>query len=67
MSKICKKSNQNNIIARNSYLKLFQPLRTKALTQKFLSYLGPLISDDLSDDVNRWNNVNTFKHKIKTF
>ena len=65
MRKICKKSNQNNIVARNPYVKLFHPLRTKALTQKCLSYLGPLISNDLSDAVKRWSNVNNFKYKVK--
>ena len=50
---------------RNSSLKLFQLLRTKALSQKRLSYLGPLIWNGLSDDVKVSNNVNTFKHKVK--
>ena len=43
MNKIYKKSNQRNTITTNSSLKLFQPLRTKALSQKCLSYLGPFI------------------------
>ena len=39
--------------------------RTKALSQKCLSYLGPFIWNGLPDDVKMSNNVNTFKHKVK--
>ena len=51
MNKIYKKNNQNNNVTRNSLLKLFQPLKTKALSQKYLPYLGPFIWNDLPDDV----------------
>ena len=47
---------QNNIITINFSLKLFQPLRTKALSQKCLSYL---------DDFKLSSNANIFKHKGK--
>ena len=40
MNEIYKTTNQNNIFTRNSSLKLFQPLKTKAMSQKYLSYLG---------------------------
>ena len=44
MNEICKSSNQNNTVTRNSSLKLFQPLRTnKALRQKCLLYLGSFV------------------------
>ena len=43
MNKIYRTTNQNNAATRNSSLKLFQPLRTKALSQKCLSYLGSFI------------------------
>ena len=65
MNEIYKTTNQNNSVTRNSSLKLFRPLRTKALSQKSLSYLGPFIWNDLPDDVKLLNNVNTFKHKDK--
>ena len=65
MNEIYTKTNQNNTVTRNSSLKLFQRLRTEALRQKCLSYLGPYIWNGLPDDVKLLNNVNTFKHKVK--
>ena len=64
MNEIYRTTNQNNTVTRNSSLKLFQPLRTKALSQKCLSYLGPFIWNGLPDDVKLSNNVHPFK---KTF
>ena len=43
INKIYRTTNQNNTVTRDSSLKLFQPLRTRALSQKCLSYLGPFI------------------------
>ena len=65
MNEIYTTTNQNNTVTRNSSLKLFQPLRTEALSQKCLSYLGPFIWNDLPNDVKLSNNVKTFKHKVK--
>ena len=58
-------TNQNITVTRNSSLKPFQPLRTKALGQKYLSYLGTLIWNGLPDDVELSNNLNTLKYKVK--
>ena len=65
MNQIYKATNHNNTVTRNSPLKLFQPLRAKALSQKYLSYIGPFIWNDLPDDVKLSHNVNTFRHKVK--
>ena len=65
MDKTYKISNQNNNVTRNSFLKLFQPLKTKALRHECLSYLGLFIWNGLPDDVILSNNVNTFMHKVK--
>ena len=62
MNEIYKTKNQSNTITRNSSLKFFQLLRTKALSQKCLSYLEPVIWNALPE---LSNNVNTFKHKVK--
>ena len=43
INEIHKTTNQNDAVTRNSSLEFFQPLRTKALSQKCLSYLGPFI------------------------
>ena len=65
MNEIYETTNQNNTVTRNSSLKLFQPLRTKALNQKCLSHLEHFIRNGLPDDVKLSNNVNTFKLKVK--
>ena len=65
VNEIYRTTNQNNTVTRNSSLKLFQPLRTKALSQKCLSYLGSFIQNSLPDDFKLSNNVNTFKLKVK--
>ena len=65
MNEIYTTTNQSNIVTRTSSLKIFQPLRTKALSQKCLSYLGLFILNGLPDDVKLSNNVSTFKHKVK--
>ena len=65
MNEIYKTTNQNNTVTRNSSLKLFQPLRTKALSQKCLSYLGPFIWNGFPDDAKLSNNVTMFKLKVQ--
>ena len=65
IKEIYKTTNQNNTVTRNSFLKLFQPLRTKALSQKCLLYLEVFIWNGLPDDIKLSNNVNTFKYKVK--
>ena len=65
MNEIYKTINQNNTVTRNSSLKLFHPLRTKALSQKCLLYLGPFILNSLPDNVKLSKNENTVKHKVK--
>ena len=64
-NEIYRTTNQNNTVTRNCSLKFFHPLRTKAWSQKYLSYLGPFIWNDLPDDVKPSNNVNKLKHKVK--
>ena len=65
MNEIYKTSSENNIVTRNFSLKLFQPLKAKAVSQKCLSYLRPFIWNGVPDDVKLSNNMNTFKHKVK--
>ena len=49
MNEIYTTTNENNTVTRNS-LKLLQLLRTKALSQKCLSYLGRFIWNGFPDD-----------------
>ena len=65
MNEIYQTTIQNNTVTRNSSLKLFQPLKIMALSQKCFSYLGLFIWNGLPDDVKLSNNVNTFKYKVK--
>ena len=65
MNEIYKTTNQNNTVTRNSSLKSFKPLRTKALSQKCLLHLGSFILNSLPDNAKLSNNGNTFKHKVK--
>ena len=65
MNKIYKTSSQNNIVTRSFSLKLSQPVRTKALTQKSLPYLGQLIWNGLPDYIKLSNNANMLKDKVK--
>ena len=51
------KTTSQNPVTRNFSLKHLQPLRTKALSQKYLSYLLHFIWDYLPDDVKLRNNV----------
>ena len=64
MNKNYKTAHQNNTATRNLCLQILQPLKTKALSQKWLYYLGPFIWNALQD-VKLSKNVNTFKHKVK--
>ena len=48
---------------RNSTLKL--PFRNKTIGKQGLSYLGPIIWNNLSSYNKLSDNVNTFKHRIK--
>ena len=65
ISGIYKTSNQNYTVTRNFFKKHFQPLRAKNLTQKCLSYLGPIIWNGLPDDIKLSSNVNTSKYQVK--
>ena len=65
MNEISKTTNLNNTVTKNSSLKLFQPLRTKAVSQTCLSYSEQFIWNGLPDDVKLSNNVNVSKHKVK--
>ena len=65
MNHFNKTNNQNNTVIRNYSLKLFQPLRTKAFSQKCLSCLGFFIWNGLVDGAKLLSNTNNFKYMVK--
>ena len=50
---------------RNSTMKLSQPLRRTSYGQNCISFLAPSVWNNLSNELKRCTNLNTFKHKIK--
>ena len=54
-----------NIITRNSDLKLVQPYRKTKVGQQGLSYIGPSLWNNLPSVFKRNNNLNSFKHDLK--
>ena len=55
-----------NIGTRNSFLKLKQPSRRTKQGQNCLSFIGPSTWNRLPTNIKDSNNVNSFKHKLKT-
>ena len=66
MAEIYKPVTRNSIGTRNSFLKLNKPSRKTKQGQNCLSYIGPSIWNRLPDGIKDSNNVNNFKHKVKT-
>ncbi len=59
---------QTKIKTRSQYgVKLFHPHRSKLSGQKAMSSIGPKVWNSLPEDIRGANNVNIFKHKVKTF
>ena len=65
MHDVYKESGQNKINTRGSFMKLKQTFRKTNFGQKCLSYLGPVIWNNLPDDIKAVKNINSFKHKFK--
>ena len=67
MSEIFDVSNKQNLVTRNSHLKLNQPMRKTNTGQIALSYKGPGEWNKLPNELKEIQNINTFKHKLKEF
>ena len=48
-------------------INLVKPNRTKASGRKAISFIGPNVWNTLPKDIKNVENVNAFKHRIKTF
>ena len=53
---------QPNAATKTSLLKLNQPLQRSNHGQKNISYIAPIIWNDLPDSLKTTDNLNTYKH-----
>ena len=68
MKNVFDKSCISQASTRNSTMKLSQTLRRTSYGQNFISFLAPLVWNNLSNELKkRCTNLNTFKHKIKEY
>ena len=54
------------IDTRNSFAKLKHRFRKTNTGQKTLSYIGPSLWNNLPENIQKRNNLNTFKHNVKS-
>ena len=57
---------QCRIDTRNSFSKLNHPFRKTNTGQKTLSYIGSSLWNNLPETIKKTNNLNTFKHNVKS-
>ena len=60
-----RQSGQNQTNTKYSVLKLKHPLRNSCSSQKYLSYLIPIVWNILPTDLKLTNSLNNFKHRWK--
>ena len=65
MNDVFKPAGQPNTTTRASLLKLNQPLRRTNHGQNNISYIAPIIWNNLPNSLKTTDNLNTFKHRIK--
>ena len=65
MNDVFKPAGQPNTITRASLLKLNQPLRRTNHGQNNISYVGPIIWNNLPNSLKTTGNLNTYKHRVK--
>ena len=62
---VYRQSGQNQANTRSSVFQLKRPLRTTCPGQENLSYLTPIVWNNLPMDLKLTNSLNNFKHKLK--
>ena len=67
MKDVFDKSCMSQASTRNSAMKLSQPLRRTSYGQNCISFLAPSVWNNLPNELKRYTNLNTFKHKIKEY
>ena len=65
MNDVFKPTGQPNTITRASLLKLNQPLRRTNHGQNNISYIAPIIWNNLPNSLKTTHNLNTYKHRVK--
>ena len=65
MNDIFKAAGQPNTITGASLLKLSQPLRRTNHGQNNISYIAPIIWNNLPNSLKTTDNLNTYKHRVK--
>ena len=65
MNNVFKPAGQPNTITRGSLLKLNQPLRRTNHSQNNVSYIAPIIWNNLPNSLKTTDNLNTYKHRVK--
>ena len=65
MSDVFKSAGQPNITTRASLLKLSQPLRGTNHGQNNISYIAPIIWNNLPNSFKTTDNLNTYEHRVK--
>ena len=62
---VFKPAGHPNTTTRTSLLKLNQPLRRTNHGQNNISYIGPIIWNNLPNSLKTTGNLNTYKHRVK--
>ena len=65
MSDVFKPAGQPNTTTRASLLKLSQPLRRTNHGQNIISYIAPIIWNNLPNSLKTTGNFNAYKHRVK--
>ena len=65
MSDVFKSAGQPNTITRASLLKLSQPFRRTNHCQNNISYITPIVWNNLPNSLKTTGNLNTYKHRVK--
>ena len=65
MNDVFKTAGQPNTTTKASLLKLNQPLRRTNHGQNIITYIGPIIWNNLPNSLKTTGNLNTYKHSVK--
>lgn len=58
-------ASEGNIILRNNFFKLKRPFPNRNTAQKALSFTGSLLWNLIQKTLEKADNLNTIKHKVK--